>query len=98
MIAIRNEKTTDVTAREKLLDVAYGPSRFKKPSEKIRRGRQAADGMSLVATDGGNIVGTVRSWNITDAQGTRALLLGPLAVHPDYRSKGLRAHLTPRAI
>lgn len=97
MISIRNEKTTDVTAREKLLDVAYGPSRFRKPSEKIRRGRQAADGLSLVAMDGGNIVGTVRLWHV-DAGGAPALLLGPLAVHPDYRCKGLGAQLMQRAI
>jgi predicted N-acetyltransferase YhbS len=97
MISIRNEKAADVTARERLLDVAYGPSRFRKPSEKIRRGRQAAEGLSLVATDGGRIVGTVRLWQVA-AGGVPALLLGPLAVHPHYRGKGLGAQLMQRAI
>ena len=97
MISIRNEKTTDVAAREALLDVAYGASRFKKPSEKIRRGRQTADGLSLIALDGGRIVGTVRLWHVS-AGGAPALLLGPLAVHPDYRCKGLGASLMQRAI
>jgi len=98
MISIRNEKTTDVAARETLLDLAYGPSRFAKPSEQIRRGRQAADGLSLVATENGRMIGTVRLWHVETGEGAKALLLGPLAVHPDYRCKGLGAQLMQRAI
>jgi len=97
MTTIRNEKAGDAGAREALLDVAYGRSRFKKPSEKIRRGRQAADGLSLVATENGRMIGTVRLWHVS-AGGAPALLLGPLAVHPDYRCKGLGAALMQRAI
>ena len=107
MISIRNEKTTDVAVREHLLDVAYGRVRFTKPSEKIRQGRQAADGMSLIAIESrsgapdgasGRMVGTVRLWHVETDEGTKALLLGPLAVHPDYRCKGLGAQLMQRAI
>ena len=103
MISIRNEKTTDVAAREHLLDVAYGRVRFTKPSEKSRQGRQAADGLSLVAMEEGRMVGTVRLWHVETGRensgtGAKALLLGPLAVHPDYRCKGLGAQLMQRAI
>lgn len=98
MISIRNEKTTDVAAREHLLDVAYGRVRFTKPSAQIRRGRLAADGLSLVAIDNGNVVGTVRLWHVEAGEGAKALLLGPLAVHPDYRCEGLGAQLMQRAI
>ncbi len=98
MISIRNEKTTDVAAREHLLDVAYGRVRFTKPSEQIRRGRQAADGLSQIATDNSRVVGTVRLWNVEAGEGVPALLLGPLAVHPDYRCAGLGASLMQRAI
>jgi predicted N-acetyltransferase YhbS len=97
MISIRNETTTDTEAREALLDEAYGPSRFRKPSEKIRRGRQPAEGLALVAVDGARIVGTVRLWHVT-AGGRPALLLGPLAVHPDERRKGIGAALIERAV
>ncbi len=98
MISIRNEKTTDVAAREHLLDVAYGRVRFAKPSEQIRRDRQAAEGLSLVATENGRMVGTVRLWHVAAGEGVSALLLGPLAVHPGYRCKGLGAQLMQRAI
>jgi len=97
MIAIRTEQTTDVAAREALLDEAYGPSRFRKTSEKIRRGRQPADGLTLVAIDGGRIVGTIRLWHA--ACGERpALLLGPVAVACDRQGEGIGASLVSRAV
>lgn len=97
MISIRIEKTTDVTAREALLDEAYGPSRFRKPSEKIRRGRQPAEGLALVAVDGDRIVGTARLWHV--ACGDRpALLLGPVAVACDRQRGGIGAALIAQAV
>ncbi|HWM46142.1 MAG TPA: N-acetyltransferase [Xanthobacteraceae bacterium] len=98
MVTIRNETSADVRARNALLDLAYGPVRFKKPSEKLRRGRLPADGLSLVACDGGRIVGTVRLWNVDAGGGRPALLLGPLAVHPDWRNRGVGGELMRRAL
>ena len=95
MISIRTETTTDITAREALLDEAYGRSRFRKPSEKIRRGRTPAE--SLVAFDGERIVGTVRLWNI-DCGGKPALLLGPVAVACDRQGEGIGAALMAHAV
>ena len=63
MITIRQEKPADVAAREALLDLAYGPVRFRKTSERLRAGRQPAGGLSFVAVDDGRIVGTVRLWD-----------------------------------
>ena len=37
MVTIRNERPADVIAREALLDTAYGPARFGKTSERLRR-------------------------------------------------------------
>jgi predicted N-acetyltransferase YhbS len=98
MVTIREEKFADVAAREALLDEAYGAVRFTKTSERLREGRLPADGLSLVATDHGRIVGTVRLWNITAGPGRPAVLLGPLAVHPRYRNRGIGTTLMRRAI
>jgi predicted N-acetyltransferase YhbS len=98
MVTIREEKLTDVAAREALLDVAYGAERFAKTSERLREGRLAANGLSLVAVERGRVVGTVRLWNITAGPGRDAVLLGPLAVHPDERNRGIGSALMRRVI
>lgn len=98
MTTIREEKIADVVAREALLDEAYGTARFAKTSERLREGRLPASGLALVAVDSRRLVGTVRLWNIVAGPGCDALLLGPLAVHPDCRNRGIGTTLMRRAI
>jgi predicted N-acetyltransferase YhbS len=98
MVTIREEKFTDAGAREALLDAAYGPARFAKTSERLREGRLPADGLSVVAVERGRIVGTVRLWHVTAGPGRAALLLGPLAVDPQHRNRGIGSALMRRAI
>jgi len=97
-VIIREEKIADAAAREALLDVAYGAARFAKASERLREGRLPAAGLSLVASEHGRLFGTVRLWNATAGPGRAALLLGPLAVHPDHRNRGIGTALMRRAI
>ena len=98
MVTIREEKITDIAARDVLLDAAYGASRFAKASERLRESRVPADGLSLVAVDRGRIVGTVRLWHVSAGPGCAALLLGPLAVDPAHRNRGIGSALVRRAI
>ena len=98
MVTIREEAFRDVAAREALLDAAYGDARFTKTSERLREGRLPADGLSLVAVDHGRVVGTVRLWQVTAGPGRAALLLGPLAVDPAHRNRGIGTTLMRRAI
>jgi predicted N-acetyltransferase YhbS len=98
MIAIRQERKTDASARELLLDRAYGPARFTKCSARLREDRLPAQGLSFVATEGGAIVGSVRLWDVSAGSGRRALLLGPLAVSPEHQSKGIGGKLMKQAI
>jgi predicted N-acetyltransferase YhbS len=98
MVTIRDEKIADIAAREVLLDEAYGAGRFAKTSERLREGRLPAGGLSLVAIDRGRIVGTVRLWHVTAGPGRAALLLGPLAVDPAHRNRGIGTTLMRRAI
>jgi predicted N-acetyltransferase YhbS len=98
MVTIREEKFTDVAAREALLDEAYGAVRFTKASERLREGRLPSDGLSLVAVERTRIVGTVRLWDVTAGPDRPAVLLGPLAVHPGERNRGIGSALMRRAI
>jgi predicted N-acetyltransferase YhbS len=98
MVTIREEKITDIAAREMLLDAAYGAVRFGKTSERLREGRVPADGLSLVAVERGRIVGTAQLWHVTAGPRRAALLLGPLAVDPEHRNRGIGSALMRRVI
>ena len=102
--SIDRENAGDVVARERLLDRVMGEARFRKSSEKLRRGRLPAEGLALVARDAdGHVIGTVRLWNVeagVDADGNPvpALLLGPLAVDCAHEGKGIGGALMRAAI
>jgi len=98
MATIRNQRSTDIAARERLLDAVFGPARFAKASERLREGRFAAGGLSFAAVESGRLVGTVRLWNVSAGLGRPALLLGPLAVAMNVRSRGIGAALMRRAL
>ncbi|MGJ0454706.1 MAG: GNAT family N-acetyltransferase [Methylocystis sp.] len=86
---IRDEATRDLTAREALLDEAFGPARLLKTCQRLRDGSAPAPGLALVATDCvGGLIGTLRLWPVL-AGGRAALLLGPLAVAARARSLGV---------
>jgi predicted N-acetyltransferase YhbS len=97
MVHFDNERPSDTAAREALLDRVMGRARVLKPSERLRRGRVPASGLSLVARDGGKLVGSVRLWNV--AAGERAaLLLGPLAVEQSVQGEGVGSALMKLAV
>jgi predicted N-acetyltransferase YhbS len=98
MVTIREEKVADVAAREALLDAAYGEARFTKASARLREDRLPADGLSLVAVERGQVIGTIRLWHVSAGPGRPALLLGPLAVDPAQRNRGIGSALMRRVI
>lgn len=98
MITIRNERASDIPARETLLGEAFGDSRRRKTSERLRQGRLPADGLAFVAVEDKSVVGTARLWNIAVGSGQPALLLGPLAVAASSRNRGIGGALVRRAV
>jgi predicted N-acetyltransferase YhbS len=97
MITIRDEIAADVPAREALLDRCMGERRTAKSSERLREGRLPAEGLALTAERDGVVVATVRLWHV-EAEGCRALLLGPLAVAPELQGEGLGKAMMHEAI
>jgi predicted N-acetyltransferase YhbS len=94
---IVNERLNQVDAREALLDRVMGEIRFRRASNRIREGRVAA--ISLAAQDAaGALVGTVQLWHVSAEGLEGALLLGPLAVDPEWQGKGLGKALMQMAI
>jgi predicted N-acetyltransferase YhbS len=98
VIAIREERLTDVAARERLLDACFGEERFAKTCERLRRGRAPARGLSLVLERDGVLVGTARLWPVAAGPGRPALLLGPIAIDRRLQGQGLGAALIREAL
>jgi predicted N-acetyltransferase YhbS len=95
--AIRAERASDVGAREALLDVCFGASRFARTCERLREGRAPAEGLAFTAVRHSHIVGTVRLWHVSIAD-RAALVLGPLAVDPTCQSLGIGGALMRHAV
>jgi predicted N-acetyltransferase YhbS len=96
MVTIRNETRLDASARERLLDQAFGEGRFAKTAERLREGRLPA--MSFIAATRAGLVGTIRLWNVSVGPNRSALLLGPLAVAAPMRNRGLGTALVQHAL
>jgi len=95
--AIRAERTSDVAAREALLDACFGANRHTRTCQRLRDGRTPAEGLALSAVAGGKLMGTLRLWHVS-AGGVPALMLGPLAVEVASRKLGVGAALMDRAL
>lgn len=81
----------DQSEIEHLLDLSFGISRRTKTSYRLREGNHPIDGLSLVIRDDRiGIAGAISFWPLRiGAEGMPALLLGPLAVHPERQNLGI---------
>jgi len=88
------ERPEDAGQIELLLDKAFGPGRFAKTAYRLREGVEFVPELSLVAWEDGVMRGALRYWpiEIGDARAP-ALLLGPLAVDPEHRCRGIALRL-----
>ncbi|MCA3555368.1 GNAT family N-acetyltransferase [Aestuariivirga sp.] len=99
MTMIRAETAADTAARERLLDKAFGKTRRRKTSERLREGRLPSEGLAFTAVDAkGKLAGTIRLWDVVAGSAGRALFLGPLAVDCGQQGKGIGAALMRHAM
>lgn len=88
---IEDATPADLPAIEHLLDLSFGIDRRTKTSYRLREGSHAVEGLSLVTRDSGvRLAGAISFWPLAIGEkGTPALLLGPLAVHPQRQNIGV---------
>lgn len=81
----------DVPDIENLLDLAFGIGRRTKTCYRLREGNAPVPGLSLVTRDPAlGLVGSISFWPLRiGAEAEPALLLGPLAVHPERQNLGI---------
>jgi len=97
MVTIRPEQPSDTPAIERLLDTAFEPERHGRPSYRLREGVPRIDTLCFVAENDGRVIGVVRFWPI-EVSGAPALLLGPIAVHPELARRGIGSRLVRKGL
>jgi predicted N-acetyltransferase YhbS len=90
------EQAHDAALVDALISRAFGPGRYVKAAERLREHNRPLLDISHVAFCGGALVGCVRMWPIRIGAAP-AVLLGPFAVEPEWRSRGLGAALISKA-
>ena len=82
------ETASHAEAIEALNAFSFGPGRFAKSAYKLRRNNPPVLAYNRVCMLNGRLIGAVCFSHIRIGRAP-ALLLGPLAVHPDFKNKGI---------
>jgi predicted N-acetyltransferase YhbS len=94
---IRHERPEDAPLVDALNAESFGPGRFARSAFRLREGVKADPQLSFIAVEKAKLRGSVRFWPVV-VGGTRALMLGPLAVQSDQRGRGIGIALMVRGL
>jgi len=89
MYQIIPERSEDAVSIETLLDQCFGNERFRKTAYKIRQNVTSIKALNFVGISNDALVASIRYWPLIVGKKTSALLLGPIAVHPDRQGEGI---------
>ncbi len=95
MIETSLEQPKDAAELETLYDLVFGPGRREKAVYRLRDAAHRESRLCYVAREKGALRGAIRFWRVSianDRQPARlakSLLLGPLAVDPEYVGRGI---------
>ena len=92
------ESPADLAALKQLSERAFGPGRFARTAYRVREGAEPDAGLSFVAWRDGSAVGSIRFTPLRIGGKSGALLLGPLAVDPDFAGQGGGRQLIARGL
>ncbi|MCX7888784.1 MAG: N-acetyltransferase [Rhodobacteraceae bacterium] len=93
MYRLEEETEADWWEAEALYDLCFAPGRTALSSYRLREGVRPVRELCLTLRDDqGALAAVIRYWPVR-VGGRRALLLGPVAVHPTRQSEGLGALL-----
>jgi predicted N-acetyltransferase YhbS len=96
-LTILPETADDALPIERLNERTFGPGRYAKSAYRLREGIGHRPELSFTARIGTLLIGSVRLSPIRIGD-TKALLLGPLAVEPAFRERGVGYALIERAL
>lgn len=83
----------DISAISALHARVFGPGRFARTAYRVREGHGLTSPYCRAAFAGGRLIAALRFTAVTIGERGQALLLGPLAVDPDFAGKGFGRRL-----
>jgi len=87
-VTTRSVAAEDADAVSKLHARVFGPGRFARTAYRVREGTGQRSAFCRLALVDGTVIAALRMTPVTIGETPGALLLGPLAVHPDYANQG----------
>lgn len=96
MFCISNIKPNDISRITEMLDESFGVDRFVKAVYLLRDGVEPLTELSFVVRMDGVVAASLQFWPVmigSSEAGHAALLLGPIAVRPEYRGQGIGLNL-----
>lgn len=93
---LRLQTPEDEAAIEGLMAAAFGEGRHQRSVWNLRLGAPAAN-LCFVQKVDDRLIGSLRYWPIMMG-GMKGLLLGPLAVSPDYKGRGFGKNLVTHSL
>lgn len=98
MIHLVALSTVPADAIETLLDQTFGAGRHTRTAYAVRAGVAPIGDLSFAAIADNRLTGSLQSWPVTleKPRGDRLplVMVGPVAVHPDYQNRGIGKHMT----
>ena len=91
------ESPDQYDAVEALTAEAFGPGRFTRTAFRLREGVASVPELSFCCYEGDQLIGCVKQTKVRLGE-DQVILLGPLVVAPEFKSKGIGAALMEEAV
>lgn len=97
-VTTRHATVADIPAISQLHSTVFGPGRFVRSAYRVREGKGLHSRFCRLALSGGRLIAALRLTQIKIGGVGGAVLLGPIAVDPEWAGKGFGRRLITEAL